>query len=204
MDINTIYYVYVHTFANNTIYVGKGKGYRATHFHHRNTYWTNLYNKYGEPRVDIVLSSLTEAESLKYEKIILSNYKICNFTTCNITEGGDGSGHFHTEAHKAAIKGSGNPMYNKQHKDSSKEKMRQRALARTHGSNHPRAKLANIYNKDTNELIAADVCIHVWAKEHGYSSSSIMASARANHSDPSSRTNKRFYKNIYAIYKGNT
>lgn len=98
------YYVYTHVFKNNTRYVGKGKGYRATHIKNRNRYWTNLYNKYGLPLIEITLQNLTEAEALYYEKLFINNYTLAGIPLCNLTGGGEGEGHPHTEAHKTSLR----------------------------------------------------------------------------------------------------
>lgn len=97
------YYVYTHIFANNIRYVGKGKGYRATHFKNRNNYWANLFNKYGAPVVEITLQNLTEVEALYYEKLCINNYLLAGVPLCNLTKGGEGEGHPHTEAHKLSL-----------------------------------------------------------------------------------------------------
>lgn len=98
------YYVYTHIFKNNTRYVGKGKGYRATHLKNRNRYWTHLYNKYGLPLIEITLQNLTETEALYYEKLFISNYTLAGIPLCNLTSGGEGEGHPHTEAHKTSLR----------------------------------------------------------------------------------------------------
>lgn len=99
-----IYYVYTHTFSNGTRYIGKGKGYRATHFRNRNRFWTNLYDKYGKPVVEITIPNLTNTEALFYEQRLIQNYKICGIPLCNLTEGGEGEGHPHSLEHRATLK----------------------------------------------------------------------------------------------------
>lgn len=103
------YYVYTHKFPNGTYYIGKGKGYRATHFKNRNTYWQNLFNKYGKPEVEYTITNLTNKESLHYEQICISNFKLVGLPLCNITDGGEGEGHPHTEYHKLNMQKAKNP-----------------------------------------------------------------------------------------------
>jgi len=98
------YYVYTHVFPNGVRYVGKGKGYRATHTKNRNRFWQNLYNKYGLPVITITLNNLTQTDAFRYEKQFISNYKITNIPLCNLTPGGEGEGHPHTNEHKALLR----------------------------------------------------------------------------------------------------
>lgn len=98
-----VYYVYTHIFSNGTRYVGKGKGYRATHFRNRNKFWQNLYVKYGPPLVELTLQKLTNKESLYFEKQLIHNYTICNIPLCNLTDGGEGEGHPHTKQHRQKL-----------------------------------------------------------------------------------------------------
>lgn len=98
------YYVYTHIFANGVRYIGKGKNYRHINTKNRNRYWTSLYNKYGKPTIEITIRNLTNKESLDYEKQCIANYKLCNIPLCNLTDGGEGEGHPHTEEHKQLLK----------------------------------------------------------------------------------------------------
>ena len=68
------------------------------------------------------------------------------------------------------------------------------------GINNPRAKLANIYCRYTHELIASNVVVTVWANANGYDYSALLATARADRSKPSSKTNLHYTKGIYAKY----
>ena len=62
------------------------------------------------------------------------------------------------------------------------------------------SKPANIYNATTNELIAANVVITTWAKEHGYDATSLSRTTRRNLFMPKSKENLYSYKNMYAVY----
>ena len=55
-----IYYVYQHTFKNNTCYIGKGKDKRGYSRLKRNRHWVFLYNKYGMPEIKIIEDNLEE------------------------------------------------------------------------------------------------------------------------------------------------
>lgn len=59
------------------------------------------------------------------------------------------------------------------------------------GAKHQNAKLANLYNYTTDELIASKVVITIWARENGYSAGNLSATARGQ---------KAQTKNIYAKY----
>ena len=62
------------------------------------------------------------------------------------------------------------------------------------------SKPANIYNATTNEIIATNVVITTWAKEHGYDAPSLGKTTRRNLSIPKSKENVYAYKNMYAVY----
>lgn len=80
------------------------------------------------------------------------------------------------------------------------EETRKKLSAALKGINNPRSKLGNIYCRYTHELIAENVVITVWANANGYDYSTLLATARADRSKPSSKTNKHYHKGIYAKY----
>lgn len=84
----------------------------------------------------------------------------------------------------------------KPHSKETKEKM---SIA-LKGTNHPQAKLANIYCRYTNDLIAENIVISVWAKANGYHRANLCATARADKSKPSSTTNPHYHKGVYVVY----
>jgi predicted GIY-YIG superfamily endonuclease len=63
-------------------------------------------------------------------------------------------------------------------------------LGKYAGENHPRAKLANIYDSDGN-CISNGVVISVWAKENGYHQAHLAATATGK---------LKLHKGIYARY----
>lgn len=85
-----IYYIYKHTFSNGMCYIGKGKNQRAYKLSDRNKYWTNNFNKYGNPNVEILFDKLYENEAFEIEINTISLYKNLNIKLCNITIGGEG------------------------------------------------------------------------------------------------------------------
>lgn len=102
---DNIYYVYTHTFPNGAIYVGKGKDRRAYVMKRKcNPYWTNCFNKYGMPIVEILHSFLSEDISFQIEKNIITHYKESNLKIINVSNGGEGrSGFKMSEEHKLKL-----------------------------------------------------------------------------------------------------
>ena len=103
-----IYFVYLHTFNNGKLYIGKGKDSRATDFRQRSTYWRRMYSKYGEPTVSYVDEHLDEATAFELEEFCIEEaidkgYKLGD-TLINFTSGGEGaSGYKHDDETKAVI-----------------------------------------------------------------------------------------------------
>ena len=101
----------------------------------------------------------------------------------------------------------------RKHSEETKNKMSKAAKGRKHlekselkmsvaasGSNNHRAKKANVYNYYTNELIAENVCITVWAKNNGYDQGTLSATAKADRTSPSRRKNCHHCKGVYITY----
>lgn len=59
------------------------------------------------------------------------------------------------------------------------------------GADHPRAKLANIYTRDDNVLVAESVAISGWAKENGY---------HPTHLSNTAKNHTTYHKGLYARY----
>lgn len=118
--------------------------------------------------------------------------------------GFDHTGTSLSEDHKKAISisnkgknaGINNGMYGKTHSSTYKNWLK----INNSGVFHPQSKLANIYNAATGEVIAVGVCIRKWAAEHGISQGNLSATARADFSLPSSRTNRCSANGYYARY----
>ena len=106
--MDTEYYVYMHTFSNKRIYIGKGKGSRSTDFRQRSEYWKRHYMKYGDPIVDIIDDNLNEAAAFELEEFCIleaieKGYALGD-SLINFTLGGEGtSGHNHTDKTKKII-----------------------------------------------------------------------------------------------------
>ena len=102
------YYVYKHTFENNSIYIGKGTNNRAYRFDKSRSgsrRWMNAYNKYGKPSVDILCYGLSETDSLEFEEFVISEYRDSGYDLCNLTDGGEGvSGYRHTDNTKKLLR----------------------------------------------------------------------------------------------------
>lgn len=69
-----------------------------------------------------------------------------------------------------------------------------------HGNKNPNAKLANIYNRHTNELIAEKVIIAEWCKLNGLDNSGMSKCAKSDKTKPHSKDNRLYYKDFYANY----
>ena len=68
------------------------------------------------------------------------------------------------------------------------------------GHKSSRAKPVNIYCHYTDKLIAGNVVIRQWAREHGYHHSNLGATLKADRSKPSTKYNTCHYKGMYAKY----
>lgn len=103
--MNKNFYVYVHCRKTDGLvfYVGKGSGKRDTCFSSRNTYWKNVKNKHGII-VKRVFENLTEEESFRLEKELISELSSFGVQLVNMTLGGEGSsGRRLTEKHKVKL-----------------------------------------------------------------------------------------------------
>ena len=97
------YYVYKHTFENGIVYFGKGKGNRIN-VNSRNTYWLNLYKKYGEPKREYLHTNISEKLAFILEQAYIEVNRRLGVKDCNMTIGGEGiSGYTHTEETKKCI-----------------------------------------------------------------------------------------------------
>lgn len=93
MNKENKFYVYVHTFPNGVLYVGKGSGNRAYTFvksSRRNCWWNGLQRKFGNPKVSFIAEHLCEELSYLLEMEVIDLYKKSSYTLCNMTAGGDG------------------------------------------------------------------------------------------------------------------
>ena len=101
--------------------------------------------------------------------------------------------------HSGVHKKERNGFYGKTHSKELKQKL---SILRSSqlGLHSNRAKPANVYDYTTKELVESNVSLADFARRHKLSSSQLGRTAKADHSKPSSRTNKRHYKNYYAEY----
>lgn len=86
------FYVYVHRFANGTLYVGKGAAKRAwqSSLNRHNSYWDRLKIKHGSPRVRVLIAELAERDALASEMVVIARLRAKGKKLCNRTDGGDG------------------------------------------------------------------------------------------------------------------
>ena len=174
---SNVFYVYVHKKSSDgsIFYVGKGKNKRAYSKTGRNSYWRNIVAKHGYT-VEIVQNYLPEWLAFELESFLITEYKQCGYTLSNLTDGGEGvSGYTHSEEAKrklsVILKGhkfnvGRIPSLEARKKMSIAGKGRKRSEETKtkmsdskKGIKHPLSKLANIYKKDTDELIAENIVI---------------------------------------------
>lgn len=80
------------------------------------------------------------------------------------------------------------------------DESKQRYSESKQGIKHPIAKLANIYEYNTNKLIAENVVISEWARQNNFDRNGLLQTVKGDLLKPSSRNNRCKYKNMYARY----
>lgn len=68
------------------------------------------------------------------------------------------------------------------------------------GRNNPSARLANIYNYKTGELVAEGVVSAEWARQNGLQRPKLQVTTKADRSKPSSKDNPHHHKGYYMEY----
>jgi len=120
------WYVYRHLKPNGEVFyigIGRAKNYkRANSKYGRNSYWTNLVNKYGY-HAEILSHNLSVDEAKDLEVLLISWYKridCCGGTLVNLTDGGDGYNPSEETRLKRSVAqlGNKNHMFGKKGKDS--------------------------------------------------------------------------------------
>ena len=82
------YYVYLHTFKNGHIYVGKGCGARYLETKSgRSQNYTDFINLFGEPDKKILVNKITEDQAYKIESEVIILHREHNLPLVNITDG---------------------------------------------------------------------------------------------------------------------
>lgn len=82
----------------------------------------------------------------------------------------------------------------------SEETKRKMSAARS-GVKNANSKLANVYDKYTNQIVAENVVLSEWCKSNPkYDVSNLSMTTRADRSKPSSATNRHYHKGLYAKY----
>ncbi|EKC2242830.1 hypothetical protein VQZ80_001632 [Salmonella enterica] len=92
MQARNIFYVYIHRFADGTIYIGAGSGrraYQSAKTRH-NSHWNKLFQDLGSPKIRILKKELTQDDALALEMILINRLKEKGKPICNITLGGRG------------------------------------------------------------------------------------------------------------------
>jgi len=174
---NNIYYIYKHTFKNNTIYIGKGKNKRAFSMDRKKSpYWWNVFLKHGTPTVEILLKNLSEQNAFIEEINIISDYKLKGFKLCNMTNGGEGqSGAIVSDETRKKLsnklKGDKHPMYGKHHSLKVRKKMSDARVGRFKGENCPSfGKKRTDENKKKISNSRKGKCVgtehHLYGKHH--------------------------------------
>ena len=72
--------------------------------------------------------------------------------------------------------------------------------SRMAGRNNPSARLANIYNYKTGELVAEGVVSAEWARQNGLQRPKLQVTTKADRSKPSSKDNPHHHKGYYMEY----
>lgn len=154
------FYVYVHRFANGTLYVGKGAAKRAwqSSLNRHNSYWDRLRIKYGAPKVRVLISGLTEKDALAKEMIVISSLREKGKKLCNRTDGGDGCvGILITdetrEKFRLANSGENNNMHGKTHTRQARDAISVANTGRFLGSLSPRynVEILSVINDKTGD-----------------------------------------------------
>lgn len=135
------FYVYMHTFPDGSIYLGKGSWSRAYHFgdQRRGYLWLRTKNKYGRPSVSFLIRGITEDLSYFIEQEAIGHYRALGDKLRNLSDGGIGGCSGLTgelspnygrvrrkdlvEQHRRLMTGSGNPRYGEKLSDETKRKI---------------------------------------------------------------------------------
>lgn len=112
-----MFYTYAHyTPEGRLFYIGKGLKGRAFTKDSRNTYWHNIVNKYGKPRVQILCNWNSEEEALSHERLLISCFRDMGFKLCNLSDGGKGNAGITMSSEtkeKISLSKQGTPAWNK-------------------------------------------------------------------------------------------
>lgn len=135
------FYVYLHTFADGSIYVGKGSWSRAYHFgdHRRGSLWVRTRNKYGKPSVSFLIKGVAEDLSYFIEQEAIEKYRADGLELRNLSDGGTGGNsglkgvlspnygrrksQDLIDRHRDLMMGSGNPRYGYKLNDEQRRKI---------------------------------------------------------------------------------
>ena len=88
-------------------------------------------------------------------------------------------------------KAENNPNFGKTPSSETRKKMREARLGRFKGAEHPRARLINVYDYNSDTLIVSGVVSRTWAIDNGYHPAHLCATARGK---------LKQHKGVYARY----
>lgn len=88
IQVTKEYYVYKHTFADGSVYIGKGTGNRLNNLKKgRSGVYLELIDKFGPPTVVIIKNGLTENEAFQLENNEIKNSRAHGCKSINRTDG---------------------------------------------------------------------------------------------------------------------
>lgn len=149
--IDTGFCVYLHRFKNGTIYIGKGRKRRSTQLikSRRNIYWGRLFDKYGEPRVKVLVSGLSEDDALNIEREFMNLALSKGKKNCNITHSDNNPVISEESRLKMSQSRSGelSPTWGMVHSEEAKAKVSKANKGRFVGKKSPR------YNHEKRNLV---------------------------------------------------
>ena len=176
-----------------------------------NPHLLNAFKKYGNKIKMQILSVHNTEEDARWEEYVLRPFKDLGW---NIAQGGTKSpilaigGHSPETIAKIAKSNTGkkasaearqNISNGQRGKKLCKEHVElMRKMFSGHGS--AKSKPANIYCYKTDELVASNVVVRQWAKQNNVSHGPLFASAKADRSKPSSKTNVCHSRGFYIRY----
>lgn len=168
MESSEKHYVYIHSFSDGSIYVGKGMGDRAYRMSKskRSVLWMRTAKKYGMPEVSFLKDGVCEELALFIEAEAIESFKAKGFKLRNIAAGGHAPqagmvgplspnfGRKHTKERirqlSAENSGAGNPHYGKRHSESAKIAIGNNTR-KNWQENHEKMRLINQGRKLTDE-----------------------------------------------------
>lgn len=210
--------VYLKTFDNGSVYVGKAKNFKNRMREHKyrafkQKYISPLYNTFRKYNhiTEILMEFEDDNDALKYEQIIISNFRDLGYEVLNLTNGGEGTvgythsedtkkkigdkrrGHKHTEETKSRIS-----ELNKGVKlsEEHKEKISKSKKGKVLGDKNPNAKPKEYY--ETNSVLREN--FKTTCKRMGWNDNDFIEVFAEWYYKPDVSRKRKFYY----IYQGGT